>query len=42
MYGDLKYGPDFTNFDYVDPDAPKGGAVKMGALFTFDSLNPFI
>jgi microcin C transport system substrate-binding protein len=42
MYGDLKYGPDFTHFDYVNPDAPKGGDVKLGALFSFDSLNPFI
>jgi len=42
MYGDLKYGPDFTHFDYVNPDAPKGGNVRLGALFSFDSLNPFI
>ena len=42
MYGDLKYGPDFTHFDYVNPDAPKGGNVKLGALFSFDSLNPYI
>jgi ABC-type oligopeptide transport system, periplasmic component len=26
-FGDLKYPPDFRNFDYVDPNAPKGGTV---------------
>ncbi len=42
MYGDLKYGPDFTHFDYANPDAPKGGRVKMSANGTYDSLNQFI
>jgi len=42
MYGDLKYGPGFRHFDYVNPDAPKGGLVKLSAVGTFDSLNPFI
>ena len=42
MYGDLKYGPDFRHFDYVNPDAPKGGTVKLAAIGTFDNLNPFI
>ena len=42
MHGDLKYGPDFTHFDYVDPDAPKGGTVRIGALGSYDSFNPFI
>jgi microcin C transport system substrate-binding protein len=42
MYGDLKYGPGFTHFDYVDPKAPKGGAVTLSALGTFDTLNPFV
>lgn len=42
MHGTLKYGPDFSQFDYVNPDAPKGGAVKLSATNTFDSLNPFI
>ncbi|MEO0391611.1 MAG: extracellular solute-binding protein [Pseudomonadota bacterium] len=36
------YGPDYTHFDYVNPDAPKGGTVKIGAVGAFDSLNPFI
>ena len=42
MYGDLKYGPDFTHFDYANPDAPKGGTLVLAAVGTFDSLNPFI
>jgi microcin C transport system substrate-binding protein len=42
MFGDLKYGPGFKHFDYVNPEAPKGGEVKLAAIGTFDSLNPFI
>ncbi|MFQ5619895.1 MAG: extracellular solute-binding protein [Rhodospirillales bacterium] len=42
MYGDPKYGPDFKHFDYVNPDAPKGGEVKLAAIGTFDNLNPYI
>lgn len=42
MHGDLKYGPDFKHFDYVNPNAPKGGQIRLGALGGFDSLNPFI
>ncbi|MBT5675472.1 MAG: ABC transporter substrate-binding protein [Rhodospirillaceae bacterium] len=42
MHGAPKYGPDFTHFDYVNPDAPKGGAVRLSLTGTFDSLNPFI
>jgi microcin C transport system substrate-binding protein len=42
MYGDLKYGPGFRHFDYVNPRAAKGGSVKLPAIGTFDTLNPFI
>jgi microcin C transport system substrate-binding protein len=42
MYGDLKYGPGFKHFDYVNPSAPRGGEVKLAAIGTFDNLNPFI
>lgn len=42
MHGTPKYGPDFKHFEYVNPDAPKGGTLKLHALGTFDSLNPFI
>ena len=44
-FGDLKYGPDFTHFDYTNPDAPQGGTMSQRQLFgtpTFDSLNAFI
>lgn len=41
LYGDLKYGPDFTHFDYTNPQAPKGGTVRYSAIGTFDTLNPF-
>lgn len=42
MHGQPKYGPDFTHFDYVNPDAPKGGQLRMFAVGSFDTLNPFI
>ena len=42
MHDEPKYGPAFTHFDYVNPDAPKGGALRLGVLGSFDSLNPFI
>ena len=41
LFGDLKYGPDFTHFDYVNPDAPKAGSVRYSAIGTFDTLNPY-
>jgi microcin C transport system substrate-binding protein len=43
MHGDLRYPPDFTHFGYVNPDAPKGGRLRLGvAETTFDSFNPFL
>ena len=42
LHGDLKYGPAFEHFDYVNPEAPKGGEIRLGWIGTFDSLNPFI
>ncbi len=39
--GDLKYPPDFTHLDYVNPDAPKGGEISEWALGGFDNLNPY-
>ena len=42
MHGDLKYGPDFEHFDYVNPNAPKGGTVTFSAVGSFDSFNPYI
>ncbi len=42
LFGDLKYPPGFTHFDYVNPQAPKGGAVRFVALGTFDNFNQAI
>jgi microcin C transport system substrate-binding protein len=42
MHGTAKYPADFQHFDYAEPDAPKGGRLKLGVQGTFDSLNPFI
>lgn len=44
-FGDLKYPADFKHFDYVNPDAPKGGrlsTVSVSAILTFNSFNGFI
>ena len=41
LFGELKYGPDFSQFEYVNPDAPKGGSVRLASIGSFDSLNPF-
>jgi microcin C transport system substrate-binding protein len=41
LIGIPRYAPDFKHFDWVNPDAPKGGRVRQWALGTFDSLNPF-
>lgn len=40
--GDIKYPADFLHFDYVNPNAPKGGVLKLSSQGTFDSLNPFV
>lgn len=44
IFGDLKYGPDFKHFDYVNPDAPKGGRLTTlgNSEASFDSFNQFI
>jgi microcin C transport system substrate-binding protein len=42
MHGEPAYPPDFTHFDYVDPNAPRGGSLVMAAIGSFDSLNPYI
>jgi len=49
-FGDLAYPADFKNFNYVNPDAPKGGAYSEsigsrgynGSFLTFNSLNAYI
>jgi microcin C transport system substrate-binding protein len=42
LYGKLKYPPEFDHFDYVNPNAPKGGSVRMLGLGTFDNFNPVV
>ena len=43
MHGELKYPEDFSHFDYVNPDAPKGGTLRMSVVANgFDSFNPFV
>lgn len=42
MYGELKYPAGFSQFDYVNPEAPKGGVFRQAASGSFDSFNPFI
>jgi microcin C transport system substrate-binding protein len=39
LNGTPKYGPDATHFDYVNPDAPKGGTVRLSASGGFDTFN---
>ncbi|MBY0381908.1 MAG: extracellular solute-binding protein [Xanthobacteraceae bacterium] len=39
LFGDVKYPAGFARFDYVNPDAPKGGVVRQAAIGTFDNFN---
>lgn len=41
FFGELKYPADYPHFDYVNPEAPKGGEIALAAQGTFDSLNPY-
>ncbi len=41
QFGTLKYPESFTHFDWVNPDAPKGGRLQLMASGTFDTLNPY-
>jgi len=43
LYGEApRYPADFQHFDYVNPDAPRGGTLRQAGFGSFDSLNPFI
>ena len=51
VFGDLKYAADFTHFDYVNPDAPKGGRIDLHGrrhwffnqnVQTFNTLNSYV
>ena len=44
VWGDFKYKPGFDHFEYVNPQAPKGGELRMVAgsrISTFDKYNPY-
>ncbi|WP_430367215.1 extracellular solute-binding protein [Trinickia sp. NRRL B-1857] len=45
QFGNLKYPPNFTHFDYADPDQPNTGTLKFqnyDQSQSYDSLNPFV
>ncbi|QKZ03985.1 extracellular solute-binding protein [Pseudomonas eucalypticola] len=41
QFGTLKYPASFSHFDWANPQAPKGGTVRVMAFGTFDTLNPY-
>jgi microcin C transport system substrate-binding protein len=38
---ELKYPPEYQHFDYADPQAPVGGALRLSMTGTFNSFNHF-
>ncbi|MEZ0262972.1 MAG: extracellular solute-binding protein [Alphaproteobacteria bacterium] len=42
IHGDVKYAPDFKHVDYANPDAPKGGEMRLAVNGAFDNLNEYI
>ena len=42
LIGGSKYGENFERYDYVNPDAPKGGILNATVQGTFDSFNPYV
>lgn len=42
LLGESKYGENFQRYDYVNPDAPKGGTLNSTVVGTYDSFNPYI
>ena len=42
VFNEIKYKNSFKYFDYVNPNAPKKGSIKLAERGTFDSLNQFI
>lgn len=41
LIGEPKYSSDFTYFEYVNPDAPKGGTLKLAEIGTYDNFNRY-
>ncbi len=42
LFGELKYGPDWTHYEHVNVDAPKGGIFTQAAFGGYDTFNPFV
>ena len=42
LFGSVKYPAGFARFDYVNPDAPKGGVARQIMIGTFDNFNPAV
>ena len=42
VFNEIKYKKNFKHFDYVNPNAPKKGLIKLAERGTFDSLNQFV
>jgi microcin C transport system substrate-binding protein len=42
LFGEVKYPAGFARYDYVNPDAPKGGVVRQVSLGTFDNFNSVV
>ncbi|MBT4989101.1 MAG: ABC transporter substrate-binding protein [Rickettsiales bacterium] len=42
IFDNPKYSKDFESFDYIEPNAPQGGELRIGAVGSFNNLNPFI
>ena len=40
FFDELKYPADFTHFEYLNPDAPKGGTLVLAHGYSFDTLAP--
>lgn len=42
VVGSLQHPNGFENFNYVNLDAPKAGALRLSVSGTFDTLNPYL
>ncbi|MDR1026319.1 MAG: extracellular solute-binding protein [Lactobacillus sp.] len=42
IYNEAKYADSFKHFEYVNPNAPKGGRIVIPNYGGFDNFNPFI
>ncbi len=42
LFGELRYGPDFSHYEHVNPDAPKAGTYHQAVHGGYDSFNPFV